>query len=151
MAQSIKLYLLLVLLPQIAYLLTKSNYSLAAVCESCSPSTYIDMYLSLLRNPASISKIRSFNLKESSPDTAQSQCTAGGNPTTTTVEHAEDEKDGGSDFGRVWNSPESVGKFQDPTVPSSLCFCSSSRFNTSSGSEQGSPNDNTEGGGWYEN
>ena len=49
---SIKLYLLVVLLSQLIYLLT-NRHGLAAVCESCSPSNYIDLYLRLLRDPSS--------------------------------------------------------------------------------------------------
>ena len=62
--RSLKLYLVVVLLPQLIYLLTRNSHGLAAVCESCSPSNYIDLYLRLLQDPST-----SFSHESTSTDT----------------------------------------------------------------------------------
>lgn len=154
---SIKLYLLLILLPQLVYFFTKNSYGLAAVCESCSPTTYIDMYLSLLRDPASFTDDESVKSSESLGQATQSQCAIGdvvaANGEVVHTKYIVSANDEGSD-GRHIARLDSVREPRDETPVSSPCFCTSREFNNFSSDEEASlqsASDESEGGGWYGN
>ena len=139
---SVRLYLLVVLLPQVVYLLTNS-YGWAAVCESCSPSTYMDMYLRLLQDPSSFSAAKSSDTSHQTMDNAS------------TEENSEESislvKGGGVDS--VHNSHQrSVDNSQTEVMPTmSLCSCSNQEFNNLSNDKQvhASLQSDPDRGGWY--
>ena len=138
---SVKLYLLVVLLPQLIYLLTNSH-GLAAVCESCSPSNYIDLYLRLLRDPSSFS--RSAPLAGTCTGNSPAETVSTNTDGASSVEHTEK---------TVSVKGHMVEEYQDKTA-AALCSCLSRELSNLSTEEtmavQASSDDaQTVGGGWY--
>ena len=135
MLGSIKLYVMVVLLPQLIYLFANSHYcGLAAVCESCAPSTYIDLYLALLRDPASLSQ------REASSNSSEI-CR------TRAVEDVSNTVNSSNEASPVEYPTESASEsscYADG-VAAVMCACSSNL----SADEVQSPDDDTSGG-WYE-
>jgi hypothetical protein len=132
--RSIKLYLLIVLLPQLVYLLTNSH-GLAAVCDSCSPSSYIDLYLRLLRDPSA-----SFSHASASAETPYANTDG-----PSSVEYTEK---------AMPVEDHSADEYQDNTA-AALCSCLSRESRNFSDIEesmavQASSHDaQTVDGGWY--
>ena len=131
--RSLKLYLVVVLLPQLIYLLTNSH-GLAAVCESCSPSNYIDLYLRLLQDPST-----SFSHESTSTDTPRAN-----SDEASSVEYIEK---------TVSEEHLSVEEYQDSTV-AALCSCSSRESSNLSIEEATAVQESSHGaqtvnGGWY--
>ena len=135
---SIKLYLLIVLLPQLVYLLTNSH-GLASVCESCSPSTYIDLYLRLLRDPSSFSRTSLDMSTCTTHSPTEAVCTNTGD--TSTMEYTEESVSVKGHF---------IDAFHDKTA-SSMCSCLSRDVSNLSTEEVTSfqSSDDIVGGGWY--
>ena len=134
---SVKLYLLVVLLPQLIYLLTNSH-GLAAVCESCSPSNYIDLYLRLLQNPSSFSR------HVAPPKTCSSQAEAmcANSDEASTVEDNDE---------TVSLEAHTVDEYWDKSA-AEMCSCLSREFNNLSIEEAVSiqrSSDHAMEGGWY--
>lgn len=134
---SVKLYLLVVLLPQLIYLLTNSH-GLAAVCESCSPSNYIDLYLRLLRDPSSFSHVAppqtlSSSLAEAMCVTPNGGSTVEGNDETVSLE------------------AHTVDEYRDKAA-ADMCLCLSQEFSnlsTEEGMSVQTSSDDALDGGWY--
>lgn len=142
---SIKLYLLVVLLPQLVYLLTNSH-GLAAVCESCSPSDYIDLYLRLLRDPASFSSHAASTSCSTGSSPAETVCMNSNEASTSTVENTEK---------TVLVKGHIVEEYRDKTA-AALCSCSSRELSNLSTEEAMAGEGSSDGaqtireGGWYD-
>ena len=140
---SIKLYLLVVLLPQLIYLLTNSH-GLAAVCESCSPSDYIDLYLRLLRDPAFFSS-----------HAVSVSCSTGSSPVETVCTNCDETSSVENTKKTVSVKGRIVEEYQDKTA-ATLCSCSSRELSNLSTEEAMAVEGSSDGaqtireGGWYD-
>ena len=143
--RSIQLYVCLVLLPQLLYLLTDSH-GWAAVCESCTPSTHLELYLqSLLHSLASSSEPG----RRSSPFDDTCDALVSGDEADT-VTHAERTRldQGLERLSDVSN--KFIEVLDDSASTDDLCSCSSEKFNASTdGDTTETSSDSLREGGWY--
>lgn len=160
---TVKLYILLVLLPQLIYFLTTRGYGLAAVCESCSPSTYIDIvYFRVHQDPP-----RTFFLESSSQSASAESADL---PTVGAVCALDDYSDDITVVERVEESSKSISSkdvladsevleredLVSVTASSRMCFYASrelSARNLTSNKEVALQlsSKNARDGGWYVN